>query len=1174
MAEQTIGKRYVLFDLIGKGGMGVVYRALDRLTGERVALKRVNVPTEKMHYMTSTGSTDFRLALAQEFKTLASLRHPHIISVLDYGFDELRQPYFTMDLLENKQTIIEAGKGQRPSVQIDLLMQMFQALAYLHRRRILHRDLKPDNVLVANGQVKLLDFGLSVARGEFDKDAEVEQVSGTLAYLAPELLQGYAPSEESDLYAAGLIAYEMFAGHHPFALDEMGKLMRDIMYTVPDTSVLDVDQRIIPVLTRLLAKEPAERFSDAGEVIRLYNEAVDYHNAIENAAMRESYLQAAQFVGRDQEYQMLSGALLKALKGQGCTWLVGGESGVGKSRLLEEVRILGLVNGASSLRGQAISNGSSPYQSWQEVARWVVLQATLTELEASVLKVLVPDIGSLLGRNVPDAPELDPQTTQGRLLGVMEAVFKRLTQPLIIILEDIHWAGSESLAMLRRLNALCADIPLMIIASYRDDEYPDLPQSLPDMRRLKLERLDSASIAALSESMLGAAGRMQTVVELLQRETEGNVFFMVEVVRALAEEAGELTHIGISTLPQQVFAGGMQLVIRRRLDRVPAQARPLLYAAAVAGRRLDLNLLQTLEPETQLDEWLLACENAAVIAVQDDRWHFAHDKLREGLIADLSADEKRAYHRRVAEAIEQIYPNARERTSALAHHWHFAGDVAKEAHYLALAGEQALNNGGYIEALDLLLKAMTIASEAGFSAERQAFIERQIGEAYYAVGNFFQSKVHLEKVLVLMGKPLPHSLPHFGVRLLQQFVRQLSHRLNPPKNDMLQPADEHLTTMALAYERIAQIGVLTNETILSVYTALSMLNLAEKSAPSPELARALVSVGFICGAIPQRNWADAYNRRAWTAAQKTESAAARVWVLQIRSMYGIGAAKWQECYDSLSQSRDIAERIGDLRRRDETRGLINVVLYHMGQLAEARQMSDFHMQDSDHRDDKYLPLLVHSEIILRVGYQGYEQDTLACVSETAGLLHANTGIEMDIWYSGLAALTYWRLGDYAHAQQHAEYGLEMMIKARPALCYAFEGYACATEVLLALWDMSADPGEKAVLRQKALQACKALKGYARVFLHAQSRSALWEGKCAWLDGQTDRAYESWRKSIQYGKKFGMPFDEALAHFELGRHLPENHPSRLEHLNKARDMFESLGAQYDLQQYLKLAGDKT
>jgi hypothetical protein len=237
-------------------------------------------------------------------------------------------------------------------------------------------------------------------------------------------------------------------------------------------------------------------------------------------------------------------------------------------------------------------------------------------------------------------------------------------------------------------------------------------------------------------------------------------------------------------------------------------------------------------------------------------------------------------------------------------------------------------------------------------------------------------------------------------------------------------------------------------------------------------------------------------------------------------------------------------------------------------------MSDFHMQDSEHRDDKYLPLLVHSEIILRVGYPGCEQDTLNYTREAADLLNANTGVEVGIWYSGLAALAQLRLGDVPAARQHAEHGLELMNQARPALCYAFEGYACTTEVTLALWEASTDATEKSALKQKAAQACQSLKGYARVFLHARSRAALCEGRYAWLAGQADRAYESWRKSIQQGKKYAMPFDEALAHFELGRHLPQTNPSRMVHLNQARTLFETIGAQYDLQQVQALLAAET
>ncbi|MBZ0293092.1 MAG: protein kinase [Anaerolineae bacterium] len=1157
--SEMIGKRYVLAEPIGEGGMGVVFRAFDRLSGETVALKRVHVPGTKLQFMSSARSTDFRLALAQEFKMLASLRHPNIISVLDYGFDQLRQPYFTMDLLENTQTILEAGQGKSPQTQINLLVQMFQALAYLHRRHILHRDIKPDNVLVVDGHVKMLDFGLSVAREEFDRDAELERVSGTLAYMAPELLQGYPPSEFSDLYAAGLMAYEMFAGYYPFTLENVSGLINSIIHQVPDVEQLDVDHRIALILGRLLAKNPAERYQEAREVIRHFYEVTGEQNTLDNAATRESFLQSARFVGRETEYETLSQALADTNKGNGSTWLVGGESGVGKSRLLDELRTLALVNGVTVLRGQAVSDGSSPYLIWREALRWLALQSDFSDLEASVLKILVPDISLLIGREVADAPELDPQTTQSRLLSVAETVFRRLPQPVAMILEDIHWVGSESIAMLRRLNSVTGTVPLLVVASYRDDEFPDLPKTLPDMQLLKLNRLDETSIAALSESMLGEAGRHPTVVDFLQRETEGNVFFMVEVVRTLAEEAGDFENVGTVTLPHQVFAGGMQRVVRRRLDRVPEFARPLLELAAVEGRRLDLNVLRVLGDDINLDEWLLACETAAVIDIQDDRWRFSHDKLREGLLAEIEPGRRQDLHRQVAQTLERVYPNAPERTAAMAHHWHEAGDEVKEAHYLALAGEHALNNGAYNEALEFLTNVSHIAVRTGFSVERQATIELQIGEAYYAIGDLFDSRQHLEKVLNLLSKPLPKSKARLGVSLLGQVLRQLSLRLLHPAPNAARREEVRFTNRALAYERIAQVGVLTNDTFMSVYTALRMLNLTERGGASPELARAYVNVGFICGAIPQRRWADAYNRRAWETAQVVNNLPALAWVLEIRSMYGIGSCRWEESYASLMRGREISEAIGDLRKRDECRGLVNVVLYHQGRFAEAFRMSRIHVDESMHRNDKYLPLMVMTEIALRLGEDHSEQLALANIQESQTMLNENSGIEVFIWISGLSALTYWRLGDRESARKNAEWGLELAQQARPGLCYAFEGYACTAEIFLNLWETSESSAEKRMFQQKADQACKALSGYGRVFLHARSRAYLWRGLYEWMAGKPDQAKRSWQKGIEAAQRYAMPFDEALIYYEMGRRLPDGRSF----LEKAHTMFQMMGAAFDL-----------
>ncbi len=212
-----IGTRYQILEELGSGGVGTVFRALDRLAGTHVALKQVNASTIKVNVRTAGGDADAasldRLTMAREFRVLASLRHPNIISVLDYGFDDNLQPFYTMEVVDQPRTVLEEGRGQPLEVQIDLLIQMLHALEYLHRRGVIHLDVKPSNVLVENRQVRLLDFGLSEMRGGEARSG----VSGSIPYLAPEVLQELPVTEAADLYAFGVIAYEMLTGRHPYA---------------------------------------------------------------------------------------------------------------------------------------------------------------------------------------------------------------------------------------------------------------------------------------------------------------------------------------------------------------------------------------------------------------------------------------------------------------------------------------------------------------------------------------------------------------------------------------------------------------------------------------------------------------------------------------------------------------------------------------------------------------------------------------------------------------------------------------------------------------------------------------------------------------------------------------------------------------------------------------------
>ena len=370
--DGLIANRYQTVRKLGEGGMGEVYHVLDRLTQQPVALKRVLPQALKYAQDISAVQMD----LAHEFQMLATLHHPHIISVLDYGFSEEKHAFFTMSLLENAQTVIEASKDKTEIEKVQYLIGMLQALAYLHRHEILHRDIKPDNALVdAEGEIKMLDFGLAGLRNKrSDRD---ENIVGTLAYMAPELLDGDIPSEFSDLYAVGIIAYEIFADYHPFKNKHIQMMINQISTGEIDYDDIKAPGAIRDIIKKMTATDPEDRYGDAYAVIEELSQATNQAIPKETIAIRESYLQAAPFVGREEELKQLTIALEQALDDNGKAYLIGGESGVGKSRLIEEIRIQALVKDVLVLRGQSSVDGGASFQLWREMLRRLVISAEL-----------------------------------------------------------------------------------------------------------------------------------------------------------------------------------------------------------------------------------------------------------------------------------------------------------------------------------------------------------------------------------------------------------------------------------------------------------------------------------------------------------------------------------------------------------------------------------------------------------------------------------------------------------------------------------------------------------------------------------------------------------------------------------------------------------------------------
>jgi serine/threonine protein kinase/tetratricopeptide (TPR) repeat protein len=715
--SRETGGRYETVREVGRGGMSVVVEAIDRLTGSPVALKRMRTPVKNLAFRTMedwglsdrddptadnpqlTSMARLRYALAREFQTLSTLRHPNIISVLDYGFNESLEPFFTMELLASPLTLLEAAADRTLAERIELFAQILRALIYLHRRGVLHRDLKPSNILVTD-RVQVLDFGVAIRSDQIG-----QQIAGTLAYLAPEIFRFQPYTERSDLYAVGMIAYEVFAGTHPFDISSSNTLMQGALREEPDFTKVDAPPAVVEVIRQLLSKDPAARPASAAETLdRLYT-AAGLPPVQETRATRESFLQAAEFVNRDDERAALETALSAMMTERGGVCLIEGTSGLGKSRLLDEFRTLSLVLGAQVIRGQATTEAQQAYDLWLEPLKLLLLSApvgTLAPADLSVLKNLIPDLDQLLGIEIADAP-LNPQAAKQQVVATIQSQLTQQDRPTVILLEDLQWAR-ESLEVLADLAGRIADKPVLVVGSYRTEETPRLAEHVAGAVRIPLAPLGSRYIAELADAMVGS--HSAHILDFLEENTEGNPFFIVETVRALAEEAGTLDQVARSPLPSQIQAAGIDAIVQRRLRLVDAETLPFLRWCAILGRQPDLAVIQRALGEGAVGSGLAQISDLMLLEIRDNRWRFTHDRFREGILAALSPAERQALHRQAAGHLAALYGDDESAAAALAHHHGCAGNTAEEARYAAAAGRLFHRQGAYLDAIRWLRVAL------------------------------------------------------------------------------------------------------------------------------------------------------------------------------------------------------------------------------------------------------------------------------------------------------------------------------------------------------------------------------------------------------------------------------------------------------------------------------------
>ncbi|MGB2695337.1 MAG: AAA family ATPase [Dehalococcoidia bacterium] len=470
------------------------------------------------------------------------------------------------------------------------------------------------------------------------------------------------------------------------------------------------------------------------------------------------------YIGRNEERTELRRRVQEAVDGRGSLVMIGGEPGVGKTRLAEELMSEAAERGMRPLIGHCYeTEGAVPYIPYVELLEMAVRTVTLEGLRTA-LGDSAPEVAKLmpeLRRIYPDIaepPELPPDQERRYLFNGMRDYLARASeaQPLFFVLDDLHWADDSTLQLLEHLTQDLHERRILIVGTYRDVEL-DVGRPLARMLerllrqriagRISLRRLPEDSVAGMLRALSGQDAPA-ALVRAVYSETEGNPFFVEEVFHHLAEE-GKLfdeqrrwrRDLDVDELD---VPEGVRLVIGRRLERVGEDCRRALGAAAVIGRRFRFELLEALseiEPDVLLDA-IDDAQRAHLIVSEEGRkeawFSFAHELIRQTLLTSLSLPRRQRMHLRIAEAFEQLHgAKAEERAADIAHHLYQAGaaaDLHKTCHYLRVAGEQALAAAAFEEATRYFDEALSLL-DADEAAARAALLHRR-GLAVRSVGKW------------------------------------------------------------------------------------------------------------------------------------------------------------------------------------------------------------------------------------------------------------------------------------------------------------------------------------------------------------------------------------------------------------------------------------------------------
>jgi predicted ATPase len=603
---------YEVLGLLGRGGMGVVYKARQQSLDRLVALKFLPEAC--------AGDPVWLERFGREARTASSLNHPHICVIYDTG-ESAGRPFLSMELIEGRT--LEALIDQHLTVPelARLIGQAARALAAAHAAGVMHRDVKPANLMVRDdGILKVLDFGLA-RRLPTPLDESATQKAkgtdpgtrlGTVLYMAPEQARAEPVGTAGDIFALGLVLYELATGKHPFLADsEIGVLHGITAKTALPPSRLNpsVPASLDALIQRMLAKDPRLRPTavevDAALMVLANPSATEIGSPSPVPERRTT-------VGRQQERAALRAGFESAAAGRGLLLCVTGEPGLGKTTLVEEF----FEEMAAGEHPWSFAHGRCSERLAGAEAYLPFLEALDSLLQsdsgaAPVMKLLAPTWYVQLAPLAAEDPALArvlselkgaSQERRKRELGLFLHEMAR-QRTVVMFLDDIHWADPSSTDLLAYLGSKCAALRLLLVLTYRSSDlmrrqHPFGPVKLELQgrgvcREIALPFLSRADLDAYLALAFPDHQFPEELAAMLHARTEGNPLFMVDLLRDLRDRGTIVQEHGSWALVRALrdlkheLPESVRGMIQRKIDQLSETDHRLLRAASVQGPEFD-----------------------------------------------------------------------------------------------------------------------------------------------------------------------------------------------------------------------------------------------------------------------------------------------------------------------------------------------------------------------------------------------------------------------------------------------------------------------------------------------------------------------------------------------------------------------------------------------------------